>query len=71
MENDRKAEGCSDDALKEVRIAEHELAEARELEKRAESHLEKAIEDFEHPKPKEVEIIINGRKRKWTEEKIS
>jgi hypothetical protein len=69
MENGHE-EGTGD-VLKEVRIAEHELAEARELEKRAEAHLEKAIEDLEHPKPREVEIIVNGRKKKWTEEKIS
>jgi hypothetical protein len=71
MENDRKDAGCDADALKEVRAAEHELAGARELEKRAESHLEKAIEDLEHHKPKEIQIIVNGRKRPWAEEKIS
>jgi hypothetical protein len=71
MQNDPKDAGCGADPLKEVRSAEHELAEARELEKRAESHLEKAIEELEHPKPDEVQIIVNGRKKPWTEEKIS
>jgi hypothetical protein len=71
MQNDLKDDGCGADPLKEVRVAEHGLAEARELEKRAESHLEKAIEELEHHKPEEVQIIVNGRKKPWAEEKIS
>ena len=59
------------DPLKDVRDAEHELAEARELEKRAEAHLEKAIEVLEHEKPHEEKIIVNGRKKVWAEDEIS
>jgi hypothetical protein len=33
--------------------------------------LEKAVEELEHDKPHEVQIIVNGRKKVWTEEKIS
>jgi hypothetical protein len=67
MENGEKGA----DPLKEVREAEHELAEARELERRAETHLEKAVEELEREKPHEVQIIVNGRKKVWTEDKIS
>jgi hypothetical protein len=70
MESNEKDAACDADPLKEVRAAEHELAEARELEKRAEAHLEKAVEGLEHNKPHEFQIIVNGRKKVWTEEKI-
>jgi len=62
------------DPLKEVREGEHELAEAREAEERAESHLKKAIEKLEHPehdKPHELKIIVNGREKVWAEDEIS
>lgn len=59
------------DALKHVREAEQELADARKAELRAEEHLEEAIEDLEHAEPFEVKIIVNGREKRWTERKIS
>ncbi|SRR5216684_2879574 len=71
MENSEKGAARGADPLKEVREAEHELAEARQLEVRAEAHLEKAIEELEHHKPHEVKIIVNGREKVWTEDKIS
>jgi hypothetical protein len=74
MENVEKDAVSGADPLKEVREAEHEFAEARLAEERAESHLEKAVEGLEraeHDKPHEVKIIVNGREKVWTEDKIS
>lgn len=55
-----------EEALKQVREAEQELAQARQAEERAELHLEQAVEELEqaeHEETRESKIIVNGRPR--------
>lgn len=58
-------------AVEEIRKAEHDIAQARADEARAEHELEVAIEELEDVVDKDLWVIVNGRRKEVHKRRLS